>query len=130
MTLPSGQKLHIEDNGFKATNDPLIFIHGLGGASTSFFPLLKASGLDESRRVIMVDWEGHGLSPLTGSEELTIEALARSYLDVMDMLNLEKAVVVGHSLGGVSFSTAPIPNAAHRNPCTTAHRELFCVSVR
>jgi esterase len=100
MILPSAQRLHVEDN--KAESKPAaVFIHGLGGASTSFQGIISAAGLQETHRVILIDWEGHGLSPLTGAA-LSLPALARSVCVVLDNLQVEKATLVAHSMGGVS----------------------------
>jgi pimeloyl-ACP methyl ester carboxylesterase len=108
LTLSSGQRLHVEDN--KAEGKPaVVFIHGLGGASTSFHAIIATTGLQQTHRVILIDWEGHGLSQLTGSA-LAVPALARSVFEVLNNLKVDKATIVGHSMGGVSqlVSAAPL----------------------
>jgi pimeloyl-ACP methyl ester carboxylesterase len=78
-----------------------VFIHGLGGSSAAYYPLIKALSLPSDQQVINLDWEGHGLSPLSGAG-LTVESLARSIVDVLSALKVDKAILVGHSFGGVS----------------------------
>ncbi len=75
----------------------LLFIHG--------FPLNKAmwSGqmeeLTEDFRVIAYDVRGHGDSHL-GTEDFSIELFVKDLIDLMDVLNIEKVILCGLSMGG------------------------------
>lgn len=58
-----------------------------------FIPLLKGV------RVVALDLPGHGVSQVMG-EVHTMEFLARVTREVLRQLGVEKALVVGHSMGG------------------------------
>ena len=47
----------------------------------------------------MVDFDGHGHSPLSGP--ITLASLAQDVVDLMDELKISKATLVGHSMSGV-----------------------------
>ncbi|KAH7922428.1 alpha/beta-hydrolase [Leucogyrophana mollusca] len=95
--------LHVETTGPATDNTPIVFIHGLGGSSTNYGPIIDASGVSANRQVITFDLEGHGLSP--GGGETSIEGYAQSVKLVMDSQKVEKAVIVGHSMGGIIATT-------------------------
>ncbi|MFI0844021.1 alpha/beta fold hydrolase [Mesorhizobium sp. IMUNJ 23232] len=76
---------------------PLVMIHGLGGTSNMFFPQMQAlSGF----RVVRVDLPGSGRSPRP-VDALSIEGMAQAVLKVMEATGVEKAHVVGHSMGTI-----------------------------
>lgn len=77
---------------------PVLFLHGSPGDATNFAklaPLLVESG----RRVIAIDLPGFGESE-RWVPDYSIVAHARYTLAVMDALGLERAHVVGFSMGG------------------------------
>jgi len=80
------------------TGDPVLMLHGLGATKASFLPTLEA--LAPSYRAIAVDLLGHGDSdkPLRGSYDAAF--FARSIVALLDALELERAHVVGNSMGG------------------------------
>ncbi|MGM0376039.1 MAG: alpha/beta fold hydrolase [Bacteroidota bacterium] len=77
-------------------NRPLIIIHGLYGASDNWMSVARS--FEDDFRVIIVDQRNHGKSP--HSEEQTYEAMVNDLLELMQSLNLEKAILLGHSMGG------------------------------
>lgn len=98
MKLSSGLT-HITHGGSES-GECILFIHGLGGNSTNFEPLISASGVDKTHRIITFDLEGHGLTPLSGTE-LTVASFAESAKEVLDNAGVKSAIVIGHSMGGV-----------------------------
>ncbi|ORY28180.1 putative hydrolase [Naematelia encephala] len=102
VKLPSGW-IHLDTTGAES-GDTIIFIHGLGGNSTNFAPLISASGVEKTYRVVTFDFEGHGLSPLSG-DGLSIATIAESVKEVLDHVGAKTAVVVGHSAGGLVATT-------------------------
>jgi len=75
----------------------LVFLHGIGGSSRSFDWQLPAFA--ERWRAIAWDMPGYGASALEG--EMTWGLLARSLVGLLDHLELDAAVFVGHSMGGM-----------------------------
>ena len=76
---------------------PVLFIHGFGGDLDNWLFNLDAVG--EKAPVIALDLPGHGQSTprLPGA---SIEALAGFVARFMDVIEVERAHLVGHSLGG------------------------------
>lgn len=77
---------------------PLIFIHALG-LNTAMWTL-QVPGLASRYRVIRYDVRGHGLTAYMG-EPITIWTLADDLLHLMDRLDLQRATIIGLSMGGV-----------------------------
>ncbi len=76
----------------------VVLIHGLTGASLAEWykvaPLLAVSA-----RVTMVDNRNHGLSP-RHTDRFEIDEMASDLAAVLGKVGVEKAVVVGYSMGG------------------------------
>jgi pimeloyl-ACP methyl ester carboxylesterase len=76
----------------------LVLVHGTGGSWQTW--LLNLGELARERRVIAIDLPGFG-----GSQPLAITAGMGAYADalagLLEALAVERAVVVGHSLGGL-----------------------------
>ncbi len=75
---------------------PLVIIHGLFGSADNWRTLSKKFA--ETYRVIALDLRNHGRSPHT--EGMSYGAMAADVLALMDKLGLEKAYILGHSMGG------------------------------
>ena len=75
----------------------LLLIHGIGGDWRTWEPVLD--GLARQHHVVAVDLPGHGGSA-KGAGDYSLGALACALRDVGGVLGLERATVIGHSLGG------------------------------
>lgn len=75
---------------------PLIILHGLFGSLDNW--QTHARKLSEYFKVILVDQRNHGHSPW--SDELSYELMATDLAELMDDLGIEKAYLLGHSMGG------------------------------
>src|SRR5262249_11491920 len=75
----------------------VLFLHGIGGNRDSFAGELPR--LAKRWRALAWDMPGYGGSPAV--VPLTFEALAQSVIAALDAERAEKAVLVGHSLGGM-----------------------------
>jgi pimeloyl-ACP methyl ester carboxylesterase len=82
------------DNG----KPPLVLVHGI--ACNRAFMAPQARFLQASHRVIAVDLRGHGESDAP-RQRYTIGALADDVGWICERLDVARAVVVGHSLGGL-----------------------------
>ena len=89
----NGLKLYYEVHG---TGEPLILLHGGLGSIEMFAELLPA--FSQTLRVIAADLQGHGR---TGDIDrpITYESLGDDIAALMKNLGIEKADVMGYSLG-------------------------------
>lgn len=76
---------------------PVLLLHGLAATKVSYLPLLPA--LAERYRVIVPDLPGHGESGKP-RERYTPVFFSRVIGALMDEMGIEKAAVVGNSMGG------------------------------
>lgn len=86
---------------------PIVFIHGIGCASSFDYPQVASmSGLNKHRR-ILVDLIGFGFSDKPTDFDYSIDSHA-SYLEALiNFLKLDDFVLYGHSMGGaVSIALA------------------------
>jgi len=79
---------------------PVVLLHGLTDASTCWPTVLPRYARD-GRRVVALDARGHGGTPLP-DEPFTVAALAADAAEALRALDLGPALVVGHSMGGVT----------------------------
>ena len=73
----------------------LLLIHGLTGDKTTMYPIRDM--FKDDYRVITIDTRGHGES--TRPKEYTIDDHADDIHEIINELNLEKADVLGYSMG-------------------------------
>ncbi|GAK64597.1 fumarylacetoacetate hydrolase [Moesziomyces antarcticus] len=99
LSLPSGKQYHVEESG-TSSGPALVFIHGLGGNLGFFHAILQESGVAQSHRIILIDWEGHGRTP-SQSASLSVASIASDILAVFDHLSIPEATLVAHSMGGL-----------------------------
>jgi pimeloyl-ACP methyl ester carboxylesterase len=75
---------------------PMIILHGLYGSSDNWFSIGKAFA--DKFEVYLLDQRNHGNSPHT--KEHNYIALRNDLNDFMEAHKIEKAVILGHSMGG------------------------------
>jgi pimeloyl-ACP methyl ester carboxylesterase len=100
-TSRDGLKLHYRDYAGPADRPPILCLHGLTRNARDFENL--ADRLAGEWRVIAVDFRGRGLSahdPLPS--RYMPPTYAADVLQLLDELNIDKAVFVGTSLGGLT----------------------------
>ncbi len=93
--LVNGLNLYYESHG---TGEPLILLHGGLGATEMFGEVLPL--LSKTRRVIAVDLQAHGRTADI-DRPMTFEAMADDIAALMKHLEIERADVMGYTLGGV-----------------------------
>ncbi|UDY36123.1 alpha/beta fold hydrolase [Dermatobacter hominis] len=76
---------------------PILLIHGIGDESSSWMPVLPA--LAERHTVIAPDLLGHGSSDKPRAD-YSVAAFSNGMRDLLDVLDVDRVTVVGHSLGG------------------------------
>lgn len=75
---------------------PVVFVHGWGISSAYFIP--TAERLATEFDVYVPDLPGHGWSS-TPKQPLDVPSLARALVTWLDTMGIERAVLVGHSMG-------------------------------
>ncbi|WP_299308426.1 alpha/beta hydrolase [uncultured Croceicoccus sp.] len=96
-------RIHYVDMG---SGPPIVMIHGLYGQMRNLTYAL-AERLVKDHRVIVIDRPGCGYSTWTGAEDKGLRAQAAIIAQVIAALDLDRPLVVGHSMGGaVSLALA------------------------
>lgn len=76
--------------------DPLIVLHGLFGSLDNLGGIARR--LEDGWQIHALDLRNHGNSPHT--DEMTYPAMADDVVAYMDARDIEKASILGHSMGG------------------------------
>ena len=76
----------------------LVFLHGIGGGKKGFQSSVDCFA-SKGYRALAWDMPGYGDSPLTGT--LSFDSLAKSLERMLNQAKVQKAVLVGHSMGGM-----------------------------
>lgn len=102
-----GARLHYVDKGPRGAQDPVIvLIHGLAGQMRNF-NYEVADRLAETHRVILVDRPGSGHSLAAPGTHPGLRAQGALIAAFLDRLEIERPLLVGHSMGGaVSLAAA------------------------
>lgn len=90
-----GVPLHYIEKG---SGPAIVMIHGFGGQTFSFRYQIEEFSSDH--RCVAIDLKGFGYSGRPAGGDYSLEEQARLVLGAMDHLGIEKAVLIGHSMGG------------------------------
>ncbi len=101
VTLPDGQRLAYIDAGNPA-GPPVVLIHGYTDSARDWVPMLPY--VAGHFRLILVDIRGHGRSgkPESGYRR---QDFAGDIRRLLDRLGVQRADIVGHSLGSIIAQT-------------------------
>jgi pyruvate dehydrogenase E2 component (dihydrolipoamide acetyltransferase) len=113
--LNVGRIRYTERNG---EGTPVILIHGFGGDLDNW--LFNIDALSESAPVYAFDLPGHGQST-KAVDNPGLTTLVSAVTQLMDHLSIEKAHLVGHSMGGLVAGQTAI-----ENPSRVASTTLIC----
>jgi len=94
MTLHVFDRVVVEEEG---EGDAVVCVHGLGGSTNTFTPLMPALA---RQRVIRLDMPGSARSHRVEGL-LTIERFVETLLSVCNRLGVARAHWIGHSLGTI-----------------------------
>lgn len=86
----------------KKVQETFIMMHGLG-SSQNYYHAVAQGLVAGGFRCIIFDNTGAGRSPYTYVEQ-SVQTLGDDVIGVLDALEIPKAIVVGHSMGGHVFS--------------------------
>jgi pimeloyl-ACP methyl ester carboxylesterase len=84
----------------------ILFWHALGPAMSAAYAAELEPALGEGWRLVAPDGPGFGASPVLPPEGYRIESLVGLLWELGDALGVERAVLAGHSWGGVVASVA------------------------
>lgn len=127
-------------------HEPVFLLHGLLGQKRNFatFGNALASQLEKRRRIFALDLRNHGDNGHDWRDEMSHSHMARDVLALMDTLNIAKAIVIGHSMGGkiamhlalsqphrvaglVVLDTSPVAYDSSNNPAWKAVEHIVSV---
>lgn len=104
-----GAALTYDDEGPRdAVDVPLVFVHGWTANRHRWDH--QTAHFSGRRRVIRLDLRGHGDS--TGAGVRTVAELAEDVLALLGHLEVERFVLVGHSMGGMIAQTIALAHPA------------------
>jgi pimeloyl-ACP methyl ester carboxylesterase len=91
--------VRVVEIGDDTTLPPILLLHGIASVTAAAVPLLPRLG---NRRILAVDWPGHGLSgPLVLDSHTDLRAHATIVIDaVLAAFDVDIVDVIAHSLGG------------------------------
>ena len=95
MALHLIDKMAVEEEG---DGDAVMCVHGLGGSSNTFTPVMGALA---RYRTVRMDLPGSGRSHAAMAGPLTIERLVDAVQTVCARLRIERAHFVAHSMGNI-----------------------------
>jgi 3-oxoadipate enol-lactonase len=83
-------------------NTAVVFLHGIGGAARIWAPQ-QESFEQAGFRPVTIDLQGYGVRPPV--DAMDFERLAADVEDTIERLELDRPVIVGHSMGGMIAQT-------------------------
>jgi esterase len=86
----------VDGYGSASASPPIIILHGLYGSSDNWLTIGKE--LSSDYLVYIVDLRNHGNSPHT--DRHTYPLMKLDLLEFVDRYDIERAVIIGHSMGG------------------------------
>ncbi len=95
IEIDDGGRVHAVERG---SGPPIVLVHGITASSACW--ARQFAGLSDDHRVIALDWRGHGQS-MAGSGGFGFDRMADDLLAVLDALDVHRAVLAGHSMGGM-----------------------------
>ncbi|WP_299748040.1 alpha/beta hydrolase [uncultured Tateyamaria sp.] len=97
---PSGNKAALRYLEFSGAGVPIIFLHGLGCASSFEYPgIATAQPLADKHR-ILVDFFGSGYSDWPSDFDYRVEDHVQVIIELVEHLGFDVVDLYGHSLGG------------------------------
>lgn len=100
MPAPSRLVLHGHEVAYRMAGEgeTILLIHGMAGSSDTWRHVMPQ--LARHYRVIAPDLPGHGRSDKPGAGDYSLGAYANGLRDLLTALDVERATIVGQSLGG------------------------------
>ncbi len=97
ITLPNGTNTHLRDEG-NLEAPTIVFVHGHSEDLHTWDKLMK--NLERKYRIVRYDLRRHGLTGPAPDNEYKIENYVSDLSMLVDHLEIETFVLLGHSMGG------------------------------
>lgn len=97
-----GTDYKIRYNDFEGEKIPIVFLHGLGCASSFDYVEIATRKEFSNHRRILIDLLGAGYSDKPIAFTYNVKNHAKYLSEFLEDLNLEKIILFGHSLGGAT----------------------------
>lgn len=91
-----GRLVNVLDTG-DPTRPAIVLLHGLAGCWQNWLQTIPPLAADH--RVIALDLPGFGESPMP-ADPISVSGYARMVLELLDALGVQRATIVGNSMGG------------------------------
>lgn len=105
MPIAANIYYHAYEKGGEGDRTAIVLIHGAGGTHLHWPTEIRRL---PGYKIYAPDLPGHGKSE--GRGEQSIDAYAESILNWLDALQIHKAAIVGHSMGGAIAMTLGVEN--------------------
>lgn len=86
---------------FQGQGDPIVFIHGLGCASSYDYPPVVSNPILNGRRALLIDLPGYGYSDKPLQFGYRIADQAAVVVELLNKLQVNRCILFGHSMGAV-----------------------------
>jgi pimeloyl-ACP methyl ester carboxylesterase len=93
-----GARLYYYAAGTRGVGEPVIFIHGFPTSSHLWKEVVPL--MPPGHRVVVVDLLGYGRSDRPNGRDVSLRGHAERMLELMDVLGINYACIVGHDVGG------------------------------
>ncbi|HMV16927.1 MAG TPA: alpha/beta hydrolase [Zoogloea sp.] len=93
-----GECLHVQVSG---EGPPVILLHGWTSSHRDWNPFVDVLSADH--HVLRWDARGHATHALQAATAPTVQRMARDLANLLDHWHLERAVLVGHSMGALTL---------------------------
>ncbi len=114
----AGARMYCYAFGSRGVGEPIVLIHGAFTSSHLWQDLLPR--LPEGHRVLVLDLLGHGRSDPPGGAAMTIAAHAERVAQLLDIMGVPVASLVGHGMGAAVAAAI-----AQRQPTRVARLALI-----
>ena len=99
--------IHYRKLGNRALT-PILIVHGLQYFSWDWLGVAQALGA--TREVACMDMRGFGDSDWSAAKDYSVPSMAQDIVALLDHLGWQRAVLIGHSMGGRSTTCAAAKN--------------------
>jgi pimeloyl-ACP methyl ester carboxylesterase len=94
-----GVRVYCYAFGSRGAGEPIVLVHGAFASSHLWQDVLPR--LPKGHRVLVLDLLGHGRSDPSGREAMTVNAHASRLVQLLDVMGVTTASLVGHDMGAV-----------------------------